>query len=167
MMFSFLKKKPLFTDTPYVFFDVDGVLNCENDWRTKRFFVNDNCLAVLKQFVEWLKKVSGQTPKLIICSTWRIGMDNKNKTDASAMSILEQKLASVGLFIADSTPVSKKSRQEEIEYYIRRHNVKCYVIIDDDNKLYPRPEEIRLYVPDYRTGLTNKDLKSLQRMMSE
>lgn len=63
--------------------------------------------------------------------------------------------------IDDSTPVSSKTRQEEIEYYIRRHNIMDYIVLDDDESLFPWPERINLYITDYNTGLTDKDVKIL------
>lgn len=50
------------------------------------------------------------------------------------------------LKIYDKTSRSQKSRQEEIEYYIKRNNV-------------------NLYCPNYLTGLTKKDLKNIRKTM--
>ncbi|MBR1851734.1 MAG: hypothetical protein IJ794_00960 [Lachnospiraceae bacterium] len=148
---------------PYVFFDVDGVLNHESDWRGQRFFINSRCLSVFKDFVAFLEAKYHTDPILITCSTWRAGFDHKNNQNADAVSILEQKFRAVNLSIRGATPVSKKTRQEEIEYFIRRNDVRAYIVIDDDESLYNRPDEINLYVPDYRKGLTDKDLKQLKK----
>ncbi len=156
----FAKQKTI----PYVFFDIDGVLNCEKDWHQQHFTINQNCFAVFKEFLEYVHKQAGIPPKLIICSTWRAGFDNKDRENADAGSLLETVFQEADLFISGATPVSNKTRQEEIEYYIRRNNVEQYLIIDDDTSLYNDKTKINLYVPDYKTGLTAKDLKNLKKL---
>ena len=74
---------------------------------------------------------------------------------------LSVKLEEYGLYIEDSTPITSKTRQEEIEYYIRRHNIVEYIVLDDDESLFPWPERINLYLTDYNNGLTDKDVKMI------
>ena len=148
--------------TPYIFFDIDGVLNKESDWRQQHFSINDACMSVFVNFVNILKDRYNQTPKLITCSTWRAGYNNSNKS-GSPTSLLEDTFHKWNLNINGATSISSKTRQEEIEYYIRRHNVQKYIIIDDDESLYYDTSKINLYVPDYRTGLIQDDLKKLEK----
>lgn len=148
---------------PYIFFDIDGVLNKESDWKKFRFSINSESLKVFKSFADFLSQRYGTSSKLITCSTWRAGLNNKGEDSSDSGSILEKALSSVNLHLDGITPVSTKTRQEEIEYFIRRNNITSYIIIDDDPSLYPRPNDINLYVPDYKTGLISKDLKKLEK----
>ena len=143
----------------YVFFDVDGVLNRESDWKKSKFSVNEECVRCFREFVQVLESVYRRKPKLVICSTWRTGMNRSGESYSGAGEIL----AESGLAIDDSTPVSSKTRQDEIEYYIRRNCVEKYIVIDDDRSLFPRSDSIHLYTPDYHTGLTSKDVKLMKK----
>ncbi len=148
---------------PYVFFDVDGVLNKESDWRIKRYHINDSCLNTFANIVHSLHRRYKENPRLVICSTWRAGAG-----DSSALLILEQRLSEAGLRIWGSTPVTtNKTRQEEIEFYIRRNGVENYIVIDDDDSLYDRKNEINLYVPDYKKGLIEKDESQILKQFSK
>lgn len=137
----------------HVFFDVDGVLNKESDWKVK-FSLDKSCIKAFADICNYLKK-SYVEVKLVIISTWRTG-ENKN---------LENALAEYGLKISDSTPVSNKGRQAEVEYYIRRNNIEDYLIIDDDLSLFSSPENLKLYVPNYRTGLVSSDIKAIRSLI--
>lgn len=140
----------------FYFLDVDGVLNKKSDW-TSPFSVNSLCLMNFSKLIE-----SDNNPHIILSSTWRVGYTNKGIRSARGNNLIV-KLEEYGLHIDDSTPVSSKTRQEEIEYYIRRHNIMDYIVLDDDESLFPWPERINLYITDYNTGLTDKDVKILLR----
>ena len=56
---------------------------------------------------------------------------------------------------------SGKSRQDEIEYYIRRNGINDYIILDDDKSLYTDISKVNIYVTDYLMGLTDKDIKKV------
>ncbi len=148
--------------TPYIFFDIDGVLNNESDWKQEHFHINDSCLSVFKDFISFLSKKFNTSPKLITCSTWRAGYNNKG-TNGAGISLLEHKFHQYGLTINGATPVSSKTRQEEIDYYIRRNNVDKYIVIDDDASLYNDPSKMNLFIPNYKTGLTKQDLNKLEK----
>lgn len=141
----------------YIFLDVDGVLNRESDWK-KPFTINENCLRLFASFDKELK-----ASHIILSSTWRVGYTNTGIMSERGNSLAE-KLAGYGLKIEGSTPVSDKTRQEEIEYYIRKHNITSYIVLDDDESLYPWPNRINLYLTDYKTGLTERDIKKLKRI---
>lgn len=148
---------------PYIFFDIDGVLNSESDWRKQHFYINPACLDIFAKFVDFLNKKYKTVPQLITCSTWRAGFDKTKVNDANATSILEKEFHKARLKINGATPISNKTRQEEIEYYMRRNDVQKYIVIDDDPSLYINTNRINLYVPDYRTGLVKSDLKKLEK----
>ncbi len=140
----------------YYFLDVDGVLNKESDWRIP-FSVNEDCL---RNFATLIKADSD--PHIILSSTWRAGYTNTGIMSARGSS-LSERLMRYNITVEDTTPVSNKTRQEEIEYYIRRHNIASYVVLDDDESLFPNRDRINLYLTDYKTGLTEKDIKALRK----
>lgn len=141
----------------YYFLDIDGVLNKESDWR-KSFTLNPECVKNFKSLVE-----KDKNPHIILSSSWRRGVTNTG-VQSSQPDILTEQLRSYGITIDGVTPVSNKTRQEEIEYYIRRNEVKDYIVLDDDESLFPRPDEIRLYLTNYKTGLTAVDVKKIRRI---
>jgi hypothetical protein len=60
---------------------------------------------------------------------------------------------------------SGKSRQDEIEYYIRRNGINDYIILDDDKSLYTDISKVNIYITDYLTGLTDKDTKKVLKQV--
>ena len=104
--------------------------------------------------------------RLIIVSTWRAGIAKGSESNPDSIGIknLKEAFARAGLQIDDATPLTEnKSRQEEIDYYIRRNGVKDYVVIDDDLSLYDNPSGLPLISPDYRIGFTKQNVKELMR----
>lgn len=82
-------------------------------------------------------------------STWRTGFCENN---AAIFMPLTKVLNKYNLQIDGITPVTTdKSRQQEIDYYIRRNDVHNYIILDSDG---------RLYFTDCNVGLTEKDVKT-------
>lgn len=145
-----------------IFFDVDGVLNKKSDW-TNKYSIDKDCVKIFGDIVKHYRKYYTEI-RLIICSTWRAGLTNNcTGLDSSQIINLQDALKSIGLLISDKTPVSNKSRQEEIEYYIRRNSISDYLVVDDDKSLYPNADKINLYCPDYLTGLTKKDYKNIRK----
>ena len=141
----------------YYFLDIDGVLNKESDWQVP-FTINPECAAC---FVMLLKK--DKDPHVVLSSTWRHGITNSGIKAPKDNNFLE-KLEKYGIIIEGSTPISNKTRQEEIEYYIRRNGIKDYLVLDDDESLFPRPEDICIYLTNYKAGLTVADVRAIQKM---
>ena len=144
-----------------IFLDVDGVLNKESDWN-KKYYVDKNCVACLQKIIQLINKKK-YTAKIVLSSTWRAGMG----ATSESLQILELKkqLAAFGIEIADATPVSNQGRQREVLYYIRKHNVSNYLIIDDDESLFEDIGKLHFYKPDYKTGLTLQDVKKVKKML--
>ncbi|MCQ2548796.1 MAG: HAD domain-containing protein [Lachnospiraceae bacterium] len=125
----------------YYFLDVDGVLNKEADW-DKPFTVNPDCLSCFRKLLSYDKH-----PFIVLSSTWRANLD----------------IISSYITVEDVTPNTggRKTRQEEIEYYIRRNNIQNYLILDDDESLFPEKEKIDIFFTDYKKGLTDSDVKQI------
>lgn len=142
----------------YYFLDVDGVLNKESDWH-RPFSVNPICVANFKEMIN-----RDKDPHIILSSTWRQGFTNTGIKSARADG-LSKVFDEFGIHIEGITPTSNKSRQEEIEYYIKRNGVKEYLILDDDESLFPRLADINIYITDYKNGLTKLDVKKILKQI--
>lgn len=136
----------------YYFLDVDGVLNKYSDWKNP-FSLDKTCVS---SFLDLIKQ--DKNAFIVLTSTWRKGMDTNGSISVDSPI---SRLTEAGIKVGDITPITNKTRQEEIEYYIRRHNVGKYIVLDDDSTLFPNKNRLNLYITDYRTGLTPKDVKTL------
>lgn len=115
----------------YVFFDIDGVLNTMNDWR-KPYVVNENNVKCFANAFSQYTDV-----KFILISSWRKGWNQEYALCTPQIQNLVKIFAQHELIISDVTKQSPiKDRGAEILYYIQRHNVKKYIIIDDDMSEY-------------------------------
>lgn len=142
----------------YYFLDVDGVLNKESDWH-KPFTVNPICVSNFKELMH-----KDEDPHVILSSTWRKGFTNTGVKSARADSVMTI-FDEFGIRIEGTTPTSNKSRQEEIEHYIKRNGIKEYLIIDDDESLFSRLADINIYLTDYKNGLTELDVKKILKQI--
>jgi hypothetical protein len=79
-----------------------------------------------------------------------------------------KKLNGAGITITDVTPSdTRHTRQEQIEYYIKRNQVKEYIVLDDDKTLFSNPEKINVFFTNYVNGLTKTDCKAICKMMKK
>ncbi len=140
----------------YYFLDIDGVLNNRYMWKNG-YSIDPKAVENLALLLSY-----DDNPKIVLSSTWRTGFDISGNVVSN--DILSDELKKYGLKINDVTPTGKdKTRQDEIMYYIRRHGVGEYLVLDDDPSLFPEPEKIRLYLVDPETGLTENDVKRIHR----
>ena len=139
----------------HIFLDIDGVLNKESDWSLK-YHVDKNCVKILKLLIESIK----DEVSIVLTSTWKNGYSKDGNHSPQIIKVLEH-LREQGLDIDDITPITTKGRQEEIEYYIRRNLVKKYIVLDDDISLFSQPKNIKIYIVDYKKGLTTGDVKKI------
>lgn len=147
----------------YIFLDIDGVLNCKADWN-KPYTINNKCLDNFVKLCKDLSKKYGVV-KIVLTSSWKEGFDIKGNNSPQITGLLH-KLNIYGLVILDKTmSVSGKSRQDEIEYYIRRNGINDYIILDDDKSLYTDISKVNIYITDYLTGLTDKDTKKVLKQV--
>lgn len=145
-----------------IFLDVDGALNRKADW-VRPFSLNQTCVQVFVQLVRKLEKHGGV--EIVLSSSWRAGL--ARGSDGTLLGgtndILEKTLQVHGLKISDVTPLSGRTRQEEILYYIRRHDITDFLTLDDDASLFRDPKAIHLYLVDYHLGLTKKDIRKIMQ----
>lgn len=150
-----MKKETVNQNTIYIFLDIDGVLNRESDW-INPFSLNKECVNSFHALI------NSNNYKIVLSSSWRNGYSNTNESQDG--SFINHILESNGIYVSDVTPTSNKSRQEEIEYYINRHNISNYIILDDDESLFPNSENLNLYLTDFKSGLTLNDVKKITKM---
>lgn len=145
----------------YIFLDIDGVLNRKLDWQ-RMFTFNNACLNNFDSLLGYLCNKQKYTVKIILTSTWRTGFC-ENNTDIFAPLI--QILNKYNLQIDGTTPVTTdKSRQQEIDYYIRRNDIHNYIILDDDKMLFDDYSDGQLYFTDCNVGLTEKDVTNIKKI---
>ena len=119
----------------YIFLDIDGVLNSEHtlDQTSKT-----NASIICDQYLENIRNIVEKTDaKIVLSSSWRTYFDDNIDKPINIWAIyLNQKLAKYNLKIHDLTPHPKglfsSERGLEIKTYIDKHNVKDYVVIDDE-----------------------------------
>lgn len=111
----------------YIFLDIDGVLNTQNDWKHP-YTINKTCF---KNFIKTVKKCSN--PKIILISSWRKGwFSNYEKCSPQVKDLIKQ-LNVYGLSINGKTIISEqKDRAYEINYFLQNHEKDKYIIFDDD-----------------------------------
>ena len=141
----------------YIFLDVDGVLNSEADFVRKVYSLNQSCVDA---FCRLLKSIPN--PKIVLSSTWRNGIARDGST-AIHIDDLINVLKPIYTGYLDKTAVSPDgSRSKEIDYYLRRHPLDAYIILDDDPTLFSEGEKTPyLYLISASTGITEVDVKKI------
>ena len=130
-----------------IFLDIDGVLNNENMYRTKKHASNSldpKNIEVLNELIEDTKA------KVVISSSWRCG-----STIDSILS--KMKTAGYKHDILDFTPILgyDHNRGNEIHQWLKEYEkeVQSYVIFDDDSDMLLWQRDYFIWVDRYY-GLT-------------
>lgn len=148
-----------------IFLDIDGVLNHKQFFEKKKelLFKNNiqltfpfdsfdvNIIHNLNKFWEKYTDV-----KLVISSSWRWNSD------------LDKILNKVGLnkCIDAITPTMiSNHRGEEIDIFLKQHNVKEYVIFDDIDDMLDNQKD-HLILCDDKIGLTEDNLKQAIQILN-
>ena len=137
----------------HIFLDIDGVLNSKKDWKNKYTF-NSDCLHIFDLLLQKLKK-KYENIYIVLSSSWRLGANEE--TLKPLLDVLDKN----NIQIVGYTPKSNKTRQEEILYYIKRNKIEKYIILDDDQELFPDKNTINIYFVNYLTGLIKNDIKEI------
>ncbi len=150
-------------DKLYIFFDIDGVLNCMSNWDEENFPINLDCLKNFSDTANFFK--TKYETHLIMSSSWRDGFNLEEGHSKDVQNILD-KLKNFNLEVEDKTPFfMEKNRADEINFYIESHgleNFKC-LAIDDTKYLFSSPlkKNLRLYITDANFGFSKKDFQFL------
>ncbi len=118
-----------------IFLDVDGVLN--NDYTLDRcgqyIGIDDKYVANLRKIVDSIEDC-----RIILSSTWRLGLTRRKEQLEGHVDYLNNKLAKQGLEIYDVTPDLgwyHKCRGEEIHRWLEEHrdlDIESWVVLDDE-----------------------------------
>lgn len=142
-----------------IFLDVDGVLNCEEDWH-QPLTLNRSCVRAFQSALE-LVSTHFDEVSVILSSSWRLGWN-------PTMQPRHLRELCRAIPIADITPqtqsaLPKGQRGREIRYYLKRHTLDAYVVVDDDMGLFSLEDrkEMPILQTDYRTGFMPADGKRL------
>jgi hypothetical protein len=144
-----------------IFLDIDGVLNSAlslysgqyshlNKWGIDR-----NIISAYKKFTE------KHNIKTVIISTWRERANGKN----SEMEKIILDESGVGIKVDGLTPSLGKKRGFEVEDFVKKYNVKNYVIVDDQDNFFPHQIE-RFVKTDIALGLTLYDIKKILSILN-
>lgn len=109
----------------YIFLDFDGVIN---NWNHFEGVAKENAI-VLKKIIDISEA------KVVATSSNKYFLQCNPKTDyysSNFYNVYVKKLNELGIQIFDLTPICGFNRSLEIKKYILDHNVKDYVIIDDE-----------------------------------
>ena len=128
-----------------IFLDIDGVLNRKSDW-TRHGAIREECVRALSLLCCKLS-----CHQIVLSSSWRAGDTSELQT-----ALQEHELCIIG-----ATPVSNKTRAEEIAFYARREGIANYLILDDDESLFGENPPKELYLTNHLTGLTEKDVAAI------
>lgn len=139
-----------------VFLDIDGVLNTKTSWTTP-FQLNDECI---KAFCEYLlsKKVDAE---IILTSSWKNGYSILQENETVQLQELRAKFDSFGLAINGRTK-DLQNRMQEIDEYIRVHDIKIYAIFDDDPNEYNSEYLKKVSLINSDTGFTASQSKNVK-----
>ncbi len=117
----------------FIFLDVDGVLNTENQWK-RPYTLNDACITA---FAEYIHSLPTSNIRIILTSSWKNGFDAAGNHTPQIRELVD-KLAVHGLTITSKTENISDDRAAEINDYIRKHHLEQYpcIIIDDDPDIF-------------------------------
>ncbi len=157
------------TDTPVIFLDIDGVLNCE-DAITENYGYGwppsnvSQCTKSHLRFHEPAIKnlknlLEATSAAIVLSSSWR---------ELLTVWMANEMLTCYGLpkVIIDFTPIgvsypwtsnASPMRSEEIREWLTNHNNPRYVALDDDD--FDFTPDLHLVHVDRRCGLSEEDVK--------
>lgn len=140
----------------YVFLDVDGVLNV----KTGEPGYKDVSMFTVRRFVEALEDY--EDVKIVLTSEWRKWFLLPDYCEGYLKS-LQNYLRKYGLEVYDKTEkIDYATRELEIQSYVKKKNIKNYIILDDQRQLYSFDNK-ELYLVDGKMGFTKDDVEKFQR----
>lgn len=150
-------------DKLYIFLDIDGVLNCTNDWSEENFPLHLGCVKNLADTVNFFRQK--YEVHIILSSSWRTGFDLE-KGHAVEVAELLKTLEKFGMTVEDKTPFFlEKTRADEVNFYITENhleNFRC-IAIDDTRHLFGDKllKNVELHIVNSRVGFSRKDFLML------
>ena len=148
-----------------IFLDVDGVLNCEEDWH-QPLTLNRGCVRAFQSALE-LVSTRFDEVSVILSSSWRLGWNPQMQPQH--LRELCRAIPISGITPQAQSALPKGQRGREIRYYLKRHEMDAYVVIDDDIELFSQEdrEEMPILLTDARTGFTLSDGKRMLEVIRQ
>lgn len=132
-----------------IFLDIDGVLNQLQG----NYYLDRKCVENLGELCRKSKSM------VVLTSSWRLGYSNVGKCSPQ-INELKDMFREYNIAIIGRT-LDLGDRQTEIKDYIVRHSVDKYIIIDDDLSEFRDKDLDGLFIVNYKTGLTSKDVSKI------
>lgn len=147
-----------------IFLDIDGVLNStswvHNELKKKpwkKCIVGYDILDIRIRDRLRLFLIEHPNVRLVISSSWRL-WSLKSTIDEFKKS----RICTLVPFIVGVTPRSIFGRGRQIEWFVKRHHIKDYVIIDDENDIN---DDEHFVQTDYTVGLQEKDYTKIKKIL--
>lgn len=151
-----------------IFLDVDGVLNYAGCKAQCGMYlgIEDDKVALLKKIVD------ATDAKIVLSSTWRLGINNKGHRLEGHADYLKDKLGKYGLEIYDKTEQLTRNgelRGKEINEWLSRHpEVNQWVVLDDEwfwdfDEYNIHQHIVRTWF--WGTGLTEEDVEKAIKIL--
>ena len=161
----FIRAKPQLGQHLGIFLDVDGVLNTEEDWH-RPLTLNRSCVNAFQSALE-LAATRFEDVSVILSSSWRLGWNSEQQP--RHLRELCRAIPIAGITPQAQSALPKGQRGREIRYYLKRHEMDAYVVIDDDIELFSQEdrEEMPILLTDARTGFTLSDGKRMLEVIRQ
>lgn len=145
----------------YVFLNIDGVLNTQDEG--KRIF-KDVSMVCVRRMAEVLNKF--KNIHLVLVCEWDEWL-YENGGSNSRLLFLKRYLKKYGLDINDKMPKTKRtSRGARIKKYIENYGVENYIIIDNEPGQYASDCK-ELFLVNPKTGFTKENQEPLRQKCKE
>ena len=161
----FIRAKPRLGQHLGIFLDVDGVLNTEADWH-QPMTLNRRCVKAFQSAME-LASTRFEEVSVILSSSWRLGWNPENQP--RHLRELCRAVPIAGITPQAQSALPKGQRGREIRYYLKRHEMGAYVVVDDDIELFSRDDRVAMpiFLTDARMGFTLADGKRLIELVKK
>lgn len=161
----FIRAKPRLGQHLGIFLDVDGVLNTEEDWHHP-LTLNRACVRAFQSALD-LAAARFEDVSVILSSSWRLGWNPENQP--RHLRELCRVVTIAGITPQAQSALPKGQRGREIRYYLNRHALDAYVVVDDDIELFSQDDRMTMPIllTDARTGFTLPDGKRLINLVKK
>lgn len=158
----------------YIFLDIDGVLNNQNDIIRKHkcnapHFEAHFCEEAYKTLGKICKKCNA---KVVLSSTWRLGF--RNNMQPKEEDIFSQRLLKLfnkyNIDLIGITTLEYLDRGVQIKKFIKDHLLyhDNYIVIDDEVKnILPYIVKDRVLKIDFKKGLLHKHIRTCKKMFKK
>lgn len=134
-----------------IFSDVDGVLN-----QLQLYKLDSKCIDCLSILCKHYNA------DVVLTSSWRFGyLRDYNKCSPQVKQLID------ALKVHDIKIIGRtkdlKNRYLEVHTYIKENDIDKYIILDDDKSEFSTLDK-NLYVVNFKTGLTSKDVGKIKKL---